>query len=99
MYQVQLIFISHLGYLRGVEHLRALERNSKHSVLYRHIASDHREEEEKVDFKMQVTGRFKDCLSRQISEGLAIRNKPQETLLNSKSEFYGPSVKQKIYVD
>ena len=47
---------SRSGYLRGVEHLRALEKKSKHSVLYRHIASDHREEEEKVDFKMQVTG-------------------------------------------
>ena len=77
----------------------ALERKSKHSVPFRQIASDHREEEEKVDFEMQVMGRFKYCLFRQISEGLAIRNKPQGSLLNSKSEFYGPSNKQKIYAD
>ena len=76
-----------------------LERKSMYSVPFRHITSDHREEKEKFDFEMQVTGRFKYCLFRQISEGLAIRNKPQGSLLNSKSEFYGLSIKKKIYAD
>ena len=67
---------SRCGYLRGAKHLRALERKSKHSVLHRHITADHGEEGGDAKFEMKVTGRFKDCLNRQISEALAIRNAP-----------------------
>ena len=36
-------------------------------------------------------------MNRQIRESLEIRNKNPSVLLNSKSEFYGPCVKRKIY--
>ena len=90
---------SRCGYLRGLEHLRALERQSKHSVLFKHITAEHKEEVKQVGFEMKVTGRFRDCLSRQVSEGLNIKNQPPDLLLNSKAEFYGPCVKRKAYVD
>ena len=79
--------------------MRVLEKKSKHSVLHRHITAEHSEVEKDVEFEMQVTGRFRDCLNRQISEALAIRNQPQDSLLNSKAEFYAPCVKKKTYVD
>ena len=84
---------------QGAEHLRGLERKSKDSVLHRHITADHGEEGGDARFEMKVTGRFKDCLKCQISEALAIRIAPQDSLINSKSEFYQPCVKKKIYAD
>ena len=68
-------------------------------MLHRHITTKHSEEENEVKFEMKVTGRYKDCLSRQVSEALAIRNAPQGSILNSKSEFYQPCIKKKTYTD
>ena len=58
---------------------------------------DHSEEEEQVKFEVRVEGKFADALARQINEGIRISNKPPSTLLNSKAEFHGPSVKRKVY--
>ena len=77
----------------------ALERKSKHSVPHKHIIAEHGDEEKDVKFERRVTGRYRDCLNRQISEALAIRNAPQGSLLNSNPEFYQPCIKKKSYVD
>ena len=52
----------------------------------------HQEEEHAglpAEFGAKVTGMFKDCLSRQISEGVSLR-RSNERVLNSKSEWHQP---------
>ena len=65
--------------------------------MLKHVTNDHKDEEESVSFKMKILGKFKDPLSRQIRESLEIKNREPASLLNSKSEFYGPCVKRKVY--
>ena len=90
---------SRSGHLRGLEHFRALENKSSKSVMFRHIMAEHGEEQEKVNFEMRIASTFKDSLNRQIFESRQIRNTPLNELLNSKSEFYGPCIKRKVYVE
>ena len=85
------------GYLRQSEHARALHKKSKDSVLYKHVISEHIDEQEDTDFKMNIVGCFVQPLSRLIDEGWRIQNSNPKHLLNSKSEFYGPSIKRKTY--
>ena len=84
------------AHIRGKEHLKALQRQSEKSALYKHIKNEHANEENSVKFQMKITGRFQTAMSRQIDEGIRIQGKNPETLLNSKNEFYGPAVKRKI---
>ena len=49
--------------LRGGEHLKDLEKKREKSVLYKHKMSDH--PHENVKFKMEITKKFKDALTRQ----------------------------------
>ena len=68
------------------------------SVLYKHVKSDnHKEEEIEVNFNMKILKNFRNPLSRQIDEGLRIKNKKLETLMNSKAEFHGSSIRRKIF--
>ena len=85
------------AHLRGNEHRKQYCTKNKNSVLYRHVQAVHKGEEQEVSFKMKVVGRFNSALARQIEESLRLRNKDQSTLLNSKSEFYGPVIKRKVY--
>ena len=45
---------------------------------------------------MVLTGTFQKSYQRQIDEGIRINSHVKETLLNSKSEFRGPSIKRRI---
>ena len=74
--------------VRGLEHVKQLEKKSKDSPLFKHIQSEHRHEN--VKFKMEITGKFKDALSRQANEAVRISNRLGSQLLNSKSEFNHP---------
>ena len=74
--------------LRGAEHLKQLENKSEQSVLFKHKMTAHKDEN--VQFKMEITGTFKDALSRQANEGVWISSRPAHELLNSKSEFNHP---------
>ena len=85
------------GYLRSREHLKDFEKKNKKSIILKHILNDHKEEENSVKFEMKIVGKFKSSLNRQIDESLRIRNKPPGLILNSKSEFYGPVVKRKVF--
>ena len=64
-------------------------------MLWKHIQSDHKNEENVVEFETFVTNTFKKPLSRIIDEGLRIKNLNKNSLLNSKSEYYGPSIQRK----
>ena len=74
--------------LRGAEHVAQLERRSEKSVLFKHKMSAHQNEH--VKFKMEITGQFKDALTRQANEAVRISNTANHQLLNSKSEFNHP---------
>ena len=63
--------------------------------MYKHVTNDHAGEEDLVDFEMAMTSSFKKPISRIINEGVRIKNKPKNTILNSKSEHFGPSIKRK----
>ena len=74
--------------VRGLEHVKELEKKKKSSVLLKHIENDHPDEE--VKFKMEITKKFKDPLSRQANEAVRIFNRSNSQLLNSKAEFNHP---------
>ena len=74
--------------LRGGEHLKDLEKKREKSVLYKHKMSDHAHEN--VKFKMEITKKFKDALTRQANEAVRIFSRPGHETLNSKSEFNHP---------
>ena len=74
--------------IRGAEHVRDLEKNRETSALYKHAKNDHNGEE--VKFKMEITKKFRDALTRQANEAVRIYSRPGHELLNSKSEFNHP---------
>ena len=67
--------------IRGEEHMRGF---------IKHKMNDHPHEE--VKFRMEVTKKFKDPLTRLANEGVRISSRPPGELLNSKSEFHQPAV-------
>jgi hypothetical protein len=80
--------------LRGGEHLRDLEKKREKSVLYKHKMSDH--PHENVKFKMEITKKFKDALTRQANEAVRIFSRPSHETLNSKSEFNHPPLSRVV---
>ena len=76
--------------IRGSEHLKALEKKSGASVLYKHKEAEHKNEN--IKFKMEITRKFQDALSRQANEAVRIDTRPNSELLNSKCEFNHPPV-------
>ena len=76
--------------IRGEEHLRGLKNCKDGNPLFKHKENDH--PNEIAEFKMEVKRKFKDPLTRLANEGVRIRNRKPEELLNSKSEFHQPSI-------
>ena len=74
--------------VRGNEHVRDLENKNEKSALYKHITNIHQNED--VKFRMEITSKFKDALTRQANEAVRIFSRPAHELLNSKSEFNHP---------
>ena len=69
----------------NIGYLRDYEKKKEKSVLYKHKMLDHKNEE--PQFEMEITGIFRDALTRQANEAVRIqKTKPSETL-NSKCEF------------
>ena len=56
--------------------------------MYKHQMLDHKEE--KVEFDLEITGIFKDALSRQANESVRIYSRQSSEILNSKIEFHHP---------
>ena len=81
--------------IHKAKHCKGLKNKKDTNVLYKHVMNDHKDEEEKVDFEMIKTGTFRKAISRQINEGIRLKNEENHTLLNSKSEFHGPSIGRK----
>ena len=51
---------------------------------------------ENVKFKMEITGQFKDALTRQTNEAVRILDRSNHKVLNSKSEFNHPATARVI---
>ena len=84
-------------YIRGREHLNLYKNRSPNSFIWKQAVSEHPEKKNLMTFDMKITGKFSKPLSRQIFEGIAIKNKSNEENLNSKSEFHGPSVMRRTF--
>ena len=76
--------------VRGEEHLRGLKKKNEGNPLYKHKINDHPNED--VEFEMNVLKAFKDPLTRLANEGVRIKERKPEELLNSKSEFHQPAI-------
>ena len=76
-------------YTRGREHTKNYDQKKAESFMLRHQTDRHALAE--ADFKARVVGSYRDCLSRQIAEGVQIRRCEKETL-NSKAEWHQPSL-------
>lgn len=74
--------------LRTKEHLQAFKNKRMDSVLFKHKMLDHIDEE--VEYRLEVTGKFQDALTRQANEGVRINQRKNSEILNSKSEFNHP---------
>ena len=76
-------------YTRSKEHLQNYRRRNGESFMKKHQMDRHYGAE--ADFGAKVTGVFRDCLSRQVSEGVYIKRSPHE-VLNGKSEWHQPAL-------
>ena len=79
---------------RMMEHIKGYQANKKENPLTRHRLTDHPSHSQKqVKFRFDLTGKFKDPLTRQAEEGVRIcaRNK-LGNLINTKNEFHHPPV-------
>ena len=80
--------------IRGAEHLKDFENKTKNSVLYKHKMTDHKYEN--VKFRMEITNKFTDALTRQANEAVRISARSSQELLNSKSEFNHPPLSRVV---
>ena len=71
-----------------MEHIRAYKNKKSSSVLHKHKTLDHIDED--VEFGLEVTGMYKDALTRQANESVRIYKRQNSKSLNSKSEFNHP---------
>ena len=74
---------------RGKEHAYKYEKKDEDSFMATHQAEAHMQQP--AQFTAKVTGNYRDCLTRQVAEGVAIRRCPNR-VLNSKSEWHQPSL-------
>ena len=71
---------------RTLEHVKDVEKNKKESPLVKHFKIHH--ENNHPTFKIQVTGKFFDALSRQADESVRIKEASKtDGQMNSRSEF------------
>ena len=73
------------AYTRGNEHISALQKQYKNSLLLRHTTQDHSNN----DFTcyVRVTGIPSRELNRHIKEEMTINNTPRDQLINNKAEY------------
>ena len=80
--------------LRGLEHISGKKNKQPDNVLYKHQLKEH--PNQTAAFEMEITGTFKDALSRQADEAVRIYGRQGQELMNSKSEFNHPPVSRII---
>ena len=84
------------GFTRGEEHLaNKLAADENKSVLKLH--SQHHHNGADVRYSMRVTGVHKDCLDRQVTEGVNIANFRGDVLMNRRGELGGVRIERQQY--
>ena len=78
-------------YARTKEHVSNYRKQTQTSFMHKHQIKKH--DGLPGRYSAKVTGSYKDCLSRQVSEGVSIRRSTAE-VLNSKSEWHQPPLWQ-----
>ena len=78
-------------YTRGKEHKNKYRNRKQDSVILEHQTEKH--EGGVANFHAKVVRSFRDCLTRQVSEGVSIR-RCTDHVLNNKSEWHQPSLWQ-----
>ena len=73
-----MVFNTVVQFFRGYEEV-------KYNTITEGIENTQHRGQEPVVFRAEVTGRTRDCLTRQVTEAVLIR-RSQVTVLNSKSE-------------
>ena len=92
---IQLVRTTYVGetsrnlFTRGKEHIGKYVSEHQDSFIFNHQSEKHNCQP--AHFTASVTGRYRDCLTRQVAEGVAIR-RCQTTVLNSKSEWHQPAL-------
>jgi hypothetical protein len=76
--------------VRGAEHLSQFRNGREDSALFKHKQNDHKEED--MTFKMEITNKFRDPLTRQADEAVRISGRKKSEILNSKNEFNHPPI-------
>ena len=76
-------------FTRGREHVDKYENRKEDSFILRH--QEERHDGHPAAFDAEVTAAFRDCLTRQVSEGVHIRRCKMNTM-NSKSEWHQPAL-------
>ena len=76
-------------YTRAREHIEKYKSRKRNVDSFIKKHQDEKHNGDPADFKARATGMFRDCLSRQVSEGVHIR-RSDGTVLNSKSEWHQP---------
>ena len=76
-------------YTRSREHQQNYEKKKSESFMLKHQIGEHGGAV--ADFSAKILGTFKDCLSRQVSEGIHIR-RCSSKVLNSKAEWHQPAM-------
>ena len=71
---------------RAGEHYRDARDFSKKSHIIKHWMNNHQDEDKIPPFIIKITKKYRDCLSRQVGEAIAIHMSGDE-LLNSKNEY------------
>ena len=78
---------------RATEHLRGLKNSNPTNPMVKHQQTQHRGDQKKVRFKINIQQKFPDPLTRQAREGVRISNPADSALIfNSKSEFNHPKI-------
>ena len=70
---------------RGAEHRRDFNKEKSDSAMYKHRQTEHNGEE--IKYRMEITKRFRDPLTRQANEAVRISSRDKKEILNSKHEF------------
>ena len=76
-------------YTRGAEHATKYTGGKEDSFLRKHQQDKHQGQD--AVYSAKVTGTYRDCLSRQVAEGVNIR-RCQSNLMNTKAEWHQPPI-------
>ena len=76
-------------YTRGREHNRNCDKKENESFMMKHQQDRHNGAG--AEYKAKVRCSFRDCLSRQIAEGVHIRRCEKE-VMNTKAEWHQPAL-------